>query len=108
MAASSLALGLMAPSWPVAAVGVAAACFGATGVGWNGVFLAAVARMAGKEDAGRATGGVLFVTFTGVVVSPPLFGVLALLSGSYGTGFLALAVAVTLCGFVLWPEKPRP
>ena len=47
--------------------------FGATAVGWNGVFLAEIASLAPRERISDATGGSAFFTFLGVVVTPPLF-----------------------------------
>src|SRR3546814_239833 len=51
--------------------------FGASAVGWNGVYLAEVARQAPKGQASIATGGTLCVTFLGIVIGPPIFGLIA-------------------------------
>ena len=40
-------------------------------------------------------------TFLGVVIGPPVFGVLATLSGTYRTGFVALMGVASLCGVLL-------
>lgn len=64
--------------------------FGACAIGWNGVYLAEVARQAPEGQAGLATGGVLSMTFLGVVVGPPLFGVVATAFGSYGWAYATL------------------
>ena len=50
----------------------ARALFGATAIGWNGVQLAEVARLAPPGTAGEVTGATGFVTFAGVVIGPPL------------------------------------
>ena len=75
--------------------------FGATAIGWNGVFLAEVARLAPPGQASQATGGSLSITFMGIVVGPSLFGVMAGLVGSYGLGYglltlLALGIFIPL------------
>jgi MFS family permease len=101
MAASSAAMGLWTSDWSLAAILVVAAAYGATGVGWNGVLLAEVARLATPSEAARATGGALFVTFFGVVVTPLVFGLLARQTGSFGTMFLGLAALVLVCAAVL-------
>jgi MFS family permease len=75
--------------------------FGASATGWNGVYLAEVARLAPSGMASAATGGALAVTFLGVVLGPLLFGVLAGLFGSYRAGYLALALPAALCGWSL-------
>jgi len=72
--------------------------FGGSAIGWNGVFLAEIARQAPKGQAGVATGGTLCITFMGVMIGPPVFGVLAGVFGSYGLsyGFLAILGLVML------------
>ena len=66
------------------------ALFGVTAIGWNGVQLAEVARQAPRGQAGAVTGASGFITFAGVVVGPPLFSLLASVSGSYAAGFAAI------------------
>jgi hypothetical protein len=80
--------------------------FGATALGWNGVYLAEVARQAPPGMAGVATGGTLAITFFGVMLGPPMFGGLAGLFGSYRVGFGALAIPLGVCAFVLWRRPP--
>lgn len=71
--------------------------FGASATGWNGVFLAEVARLAPAGMTSAATGGALAITFLGVVLGPLLFGALAGLLGSYSAGYLALALPAAVC-----------
>ncbi len=66
--------------------------FGASAIGWNGVFLAEIARLAPAGQASVATGGTLCITFLGVVLGPPLFGVLAGMLKSYGASYGALGL----------------
>ncbi|MGE0747366.1 MAG: MFS transporter [Rhodospirillales bacterium] len=106
MAVTAGATALFAPSWPMWAMFAVAAAYGATAVGWNGVFLAEVARVAPRHETSRATGGALTITFAGVVVSPPLFGILVTLTGSYAAGFFVLAGFAALSGLVL--SRPAP
>jgi predicted MFS family arabinose efflux permease len=75
--------------------------FGASAIGWNGVYLAEVARRAPAGMAGAATGGTLAVTFFGVVLGPVLFGALSAAAGSYRAGFVALVLPTLACGWVL-------
>ena len=82
--------------------------FGASAIGWNGVFLAEIARQAPKGQAGVATGGTLCITFLGVMVGPPLFGVLASVLGSYGLSYVAIAVLGVLILMLLIPLYRHP
>ena len=83
MAASCVALALVTASWPVLLLGAVAMVLGATGVAWNGVFLAEVARLAPAGNAGTATGGALAFTFMGAVIGPSVFSGLVDWTGSY-------------------------
>ncbi|HEY0824875.1 MAG TPA: MFS transporter, partial [Ramlibacter sp.] len=102
MAASSLATALLHAQLPDVAVIAVLFVFGASAIGWNGVYLAEVARQAPAGMAGMATGGTLTFTFLGVVLGPPVFGALSGLFGSYRAGFVALAVPLALCAAALW------
>jgi predicted MFS family arabinose efflux permease len=97
MALSALATALLQPAMPAWLVLVVLAAYGMSGIGWNGVYLAEVARRAPPGQASLATGGTLAFTFFGVVLGPPLFGALASATGSYRAGFVAVGLAVAAC-----------
>src|SRR5690606_28885755 len=78
------------------------AVFGSCAIGWNSVYLAEVARQAPAGQASIASGGSLSMTFLGVVVGPPLFGLIASITGSYGAAFAALTLPVLVCLWLLW------
>lgn len=61
--------------------------FGMSAVGWNGVFMAEIARMAPAGRTGSATGGVLVPTFFGVMIGPPIYTAVFGLTGAYTTTF---------------------
>jgi hypothetical protein len=73
--------------WPTAAILATSAVFGATAIGWNGVMLSEVARLAPPNRVGAITGAYAFVTFGGVMAGPPVFALIAALTGSYRYGF---------------------
>lgn len=75
------------PALPAAAQIALFVVLGATSIGWNGVFLAAVARYAPPARVGAITGGVLVYTFVGVIIGPSGFAAVYLLAGSYGGAF---------------------
>ncbi len=108
MAASSLATALLHGSMPTLLVFAILFVFGASATGWNGVYLAEVARRAPPGMAGIATGGTLAITFLGVVLGPPVFGALSAAFGSYRVGYAALAIPVALCGIVLLRTRREP
>ena len=93
--ACGIAMAFASPAWPAWVVLPIAALFGATAIGWNGVQLSELARRAPPGHAGAVTGAAGFVTFSGVVVGPPLFAALTALTHGYQAGFLVMA-AVSL------------
>jgi MFS family permease len=91
MAGTLAALAHVDASWPyqaVAAVGVSA---GATVIAWNGVFIAETVHQSPPDKVSEATGGVMFITFSGAVAGPPFLTLLFAATQSYATGFLAMA-----------------
>lgn len=106
MAVAAAAAATFGAAWPLAAILAVCAALGATAIGWNGVYLAEVARLAPPGEAGRATGGCLFFTYVGVVVLPFLFGWLQRASGSYALAFaVAGAVCAAVAAVLAWPRR---
>jgi len=102
MAAAAVTTGLITASWPLAAVFAVTAVLGATGVSWNGVYLAEVAALAPAGTAGAATGGALSITFLGIVLGPALFSAVVSFSGSYSLAFAIVAGCAFMGGIGAW------
>src|SRR5437868_11475727 len=85
-----------------------AAAFGLTASGWNGVFIAEIARLAPQDRIGETTGAVLTASYDGLLAAPAL---VSLLDGaaSLGAAFLALA-CLALCGTLalIWGGHDKP
>jgi MFS family permease len=107
MGASALLALAAGPAWPTWLLFVYASAFGATAVGWNGVFLAEVAKLAPDGRAGEATGGALFFTFLGVVITPLLFNAVLALAGSYSVAYSIFAAPSLAVGVWLLARMPR-
>ena len=108
MGVSALLALAAGPGWPLWLLIAYAAAFGATAVGWNGVFLAEVARLAPEGQASAATGGALFFTFLGVVVTPPLFNAVLALAGSYSVSYAMFAAPALAVGIWMLVRIPKP
>jgi len=65
------------------------------------VQLSELARRAPPGHAGAVTGAAGFVTFSGVVVGPPLFAALTALTHGYQAGFLVMAAVSLLAASAL-------
>lgn len=92
----SVLLATLPSHLPVWILAIVCGAFGATAIGWNGVYLAEVARLAPKGQAGLYTGGTLFFTYLGVVAGPPAFSVVVEATDSFSVGYGLLGVAITL------------
>jgi MFS family permease len=100
MTAASLLFLTIAPQSPDWAVIAVSSLMGATAVGWNGVYLAEIARVAGIGRTAEVTGSGSLVGFVGVVVMAPVFTLILELGASYAFGFVVFG---TLSGLAaLW------
>lgn len=109
MGATALLALAAGPHWPLWALFAFAMAFGATAVGWNGVFLAEVARLAPKDRIGDATGGSAFFTFLGVVVAPLAFNAALGATGSYGATYALFGLPAFAIGLrLLMTARIRP
>jgi MFS family permease len=108
MGLSALAALAANPDWPGWLLFLYASLFGATAVGWNGVWLAEIARVAPPGRTSEATGGCLFFTFLGVVLTPPCFNLVLTLTGSYSVAYaLFAAPALAVGAWLLATMPPR-
>lgn len=84
-----------------------AALFGLTASGWNGVFVAEIARLAPQDRVGETTGAVLTASYAGLLAAP---AVVSILDGaaSLGAAFFALA-GLALCGTLalMWGDHGK-
>ena len=86
----------VSPRWPVAAVVVLCIAFGATAVGWNGIFLAEIARRSPAGMVSLATGGAMVWNFGGILVGPATFATAYKWTGSDTATFGWLAIVAAL------------
>jgi predicted MFS family arabinose efflux permease len=106
MAFCALASAFLTVNTPQGVVLIILLAFGASAIGWNGVYLAEVSRCAPAGLASMATGGTLAFTFLGVVVGPLAFGGLSSFFGTYRAGFLGLLLISCISGLCLfWSQR---
>jgi MFS family permease len=106
MAGGSFAVSRFAADWSVAAIVAVCVVYGASAIGWNGVYLAEVARRAPEGQVGVATGGTQFFTFLGALAGPPLFAASVSATGGYAGGFAAFAVLPLAAAALLLLRRP--
>jgi MFS family permease len=84
------------PRWPAFALALLLVAFGATAVGWNGIFLAEIARRSPRGMVSVTTGGAMVWNFGGILVGPAMFATAYPWIGSYTATFGWLTVVAML------------
>jgi MFS family permease len=92
MCAAALACAAITPAWPLLLSCALFFVFGSTASGWNGAYLAEVARLAPRQSVSSATGGSLFFVNVGKLLGPIAFTKVYLVGGSYAAAFALLAI----------------
>lgn len=107
MTVSALCCLLLTPQWPMAAACALFFVLGSTASGWNGAFLAEVARLAPRESISTATGGSLVFVNTGKAIGPIAFANAFLLTGNYQLVFVLLALPSAAGLWCVWAAQRR-
>jgi len=107
MALAGLAIGAAEKDWPYALVFAIAVVYSGTVIGWHGVWLAEVARVAPPGQAGRVTGVVVSMSFVGCMLLPAIYGAVLGVTDSYFIGYAIVVVPVLAAALMIW-RKPRP
>ncbi len=103
----AILLALADKFWPAWLLTILLVAFGFCLIGWNGLWLAEIARSGRPDEVGLATGGILFFTFLGIVVGPATFATLFKLIGSYAVTYGVVSVAA-LMGVAALMRVRRP
>lgn len=106
LGAAAYTLFAFGASLPRAAVIPLAVLAGAGAFGWVGLYFALVAEIGGARYAGLLTGVAVAFAWSGVLVGPPVFGLLVEATGSYAWPWLALSVIALLVAATLPQLKP--
>jgi MFS family permease len=99
---ASFFLSPASPPWLVKLIFIA---LGFTAIGWNGVYLAEVARSVPKEQVSIVTGGTLFFTFMGVFFGPTLFSFAYGFTQSYAVTYIGLALVTATGMAMVWKSQ---
>jgi MFS family permease len=92
----------LTPDWSMVAACALFFVMGSTASGWNGAFLAEIARIAPREQISPLTGGSLVYVNSGKAVGPIVFANVALLTGDYALTFALLALPAAAGLWCLW------
>jgi MFS family permease len=100
MCAASEAFAILSPHWASWQVMVVCLLAGASGSGFTGLAYAEFARLGGAQRT-EATGLGSATMFLGVLVVPPLFGLLAAALGAFTASFVALGILALAGGAIM-------
>jgi len=108
MAICAVLTGILTATWSYGLIMLLMTIFGASAIGWNGVYMAEVARVSPPGMIASTTGASLFFTYLGGIVCPSGFAFVIMATKSYQYGFiifglLALVVSLNL----LFSKKQR-
>jgi predicted MFS family arabinose efflux permease len=88
--ATAVATSSFTPDWPLTAIYAVCILFGASALGWNGVFIAETARLSPPGEVGRIVGAISAMVFAASIGGPGLFtAVLAV--AAYATAYVGTA-----------------
>ncbi len=105
-AASFVVLALTGPETPRGVLLLTLAVAGVSAIGWNGISMTFVAELAGRQLSATAAGLSLTASYLGIMVCPPIFGLLVDLTGAYTTAFAIGALGSLLALGLLSQIRP--
>ena len=107
--AGALLLFAVPRSAPIALLGAIVALAGLGLIGYQGLWVTMIAEVAGPERVGAATGFAITFVSCAIAASPPLYGLVADLAGSYRAIWVVLAglLAIALVPAALVRESPE-
>ncbi|HNR65223.1 MAG TPA: hypothetical protein PKJ95_02885, partial [Atribacterota bacterium] len=73
-----------------------------------GAYLTTVGEVAGERHSGTATGLALLFVRGAMIVSPPIFGLIADINGSYRYSWLIYSFVIIGMSFLFLPLKKQP
>lgn len=97
-AVAYLAMLSLPSSAPLPLVAAAAMLLGALALGYNGVYLAMANELVGSNHTGASTSIAITAVMFGALITPPIFGVVVDVTGSYTVSMGILAVVTLLAG----------
>jgi MFS family permease len=108
MLVAALACYAITPAWPIVASSLLFFVFGSTASGWNGAFMAEVARLAPAQAVSSATGGSLFFVNIGKMLGPIILVYAYALAGSYSAAFALLGIPAAIGLLCLLSARSMP
>ncbi len=108
MATCAVLTGILTATWSYGFIMLLMTIFGASAIGWNGVYMAEVARVSPPGMIASTTGASLFFTYLGGIVCPSGFAFVIMATKSYQYGFIIFGLLALLVSLnLLFSKKQR-
>ncbi len=107
MAACAVLTGILTATWSYGFIMLLMTIFGASAIGWNGVYMAEVARVSPPGMIASTTGASLFFTYLGGIVCPSGFAFVIMATGSYQYGFIIFGLLALVASLILLFSKKQ-
>ncbi len=108
MAGAALALGAIGRDHSLTAILAICVWLGATAGGWGGVVTAQAAHLAPPGRVGRIASGVMLFNYLGVMLGPPVVGLMLTITGSFFIALASVALVAALGGMTaMLPVRAR-
>jgi len=98
MAGAALAFGAIGRDHSLTAILAICVWLGATAGGWGGVVTAQAAHLAPPGRVGRIASGVMLFNYLGVMLGPPVVGLMLVITGSFFISLASVALVAALGG----------
>jgi MFS family permease len=107
MTVGCIAVGLLEPDTPFWLIGLAVVGYGAVVISWNGTSQAEFAHLSPPGEAAAVASVQTALAFSGAVIGPPIFALIASLA-SYRMAFFAVAACVLVAAMWQIAAARRP
>jgi MFS transporter, ACS family, aldohexuronate transporter len=106
-AGGSLVLGWLPQGVPLWLIGVVVLVYAFNTIGWHGSWIALLAETAGPDKQGRTLGLAMTIMNPGIIILPPLFGVLVDYTHSWRLAWSVSAVVLAIGTALIWMVKEQ-
>lgn len=102
MVIASIGTGLYDSNWSILMIAAVAVLYCISAIGWHGLLLSEIARLAPQDHIGGTTGAVLAFGGSGMMSYPVIFAQIVNATDNYNIGFYLAAIPALLIAFRLF------
>jgi nitrate/nitrite transporter NarK len=108
MVFASVGTGFYNRNWSIPMIAVVAVLYAISAIGWHGLLLSEIARLAPQDNIGGITGAVLGFGGSGMMSYPVIYALIVNATDNYSIGFYFAAIPALIIAFRLFrPIMPE-